>query len=121
MIRRTTMFWAFLSIAAGVWLFVVKHQVQALEGELQRLERAVVEEQEAIHVLTAEWSYLNRPARLDELGRRLMGLSPMTSAQQSDFIGLEEALQEPDADAGRTESRREPGLRLDATARAGNR
>ena len=75
------MIWALLAIFAGVSMFVLKHQVRTLEGDLQHLERAIVAEQEAIHVLAAEWSYLNRPARLDDLGRRLLKLEPITAAR----------------------------------------
>lgn len=120
MIRRTTSIWLLLSLAAAVWMFVVKHQVQSLEDELQHLQRAIVEEQETIHVLSAEWSYLNSPARLDGLGRRLMGLSDMAADQQTDLRGLRQVLEGP-ATSRDDELRLPPGLRLDAAAQAGDR
>ena len=119
MIRGTTVFWTLLAIFAGVSMFVVKHQVRTLEGDLQSLERAFVAEQEAIHVLTAEWSYLNQPARLDGLGRRLIGLAPATAAQLTDFSQLRHALKVPIPDSvpDRTPVN---GLRVDAAARPGD-
>ncbi len=120
MIRATTVIWVLLSVVAGVWLLVVKHQVQSLEGELQRVERAIVAEQEAIHVLAAEWSYLNQPARLDGLGRRLIGLAPMTAAQQTDFAGLRDALAAPIPETESDERRPTDALRVDAAARPGD-
>ncbi len=119
MIRGTTVIWVLLSIFAGVSMFAVKHQVRSLEGDLRRLERAIVAEQEAIHVLTAEWSYLNQPARLDGLGRRLIGLAPATAAQLTDFTELRRALEAPIPDSvpDRTPTN---GLRVDAAARPGD-
>ena len=118
MIRKTTIFWAMLAIFAGVAMLVLKHQVRSLEGNLQHLERAIVAEQEAIHVLTAEWSYLNQPARLERLGRDLIGLAPATAGQQTDLAGLGRALQTPNPDAA-PELPPMTGLRVEASAQAG--
>ncbi len=117
MIRGTTVSWVLLSIFAGVSMFAVKHQVRSLEGDLRRLERAIVAEQEAIHVLAAEWSYLNQPARLDELGRRLIGLAPATAVQQTDFTGLRHALETPIPNSA-PDPRPTNVLRVDAASRA---
>jgi hypothetical protein len=81
MIQRATLIWALLAMIAGAGLFVMKYQVQALEDRLARINAEIVADQEAVHVLKAEWSYLNRPARLDDLGRRLLKLEPITAAR----------------------------------------
>ena len=119
MIRGTTVFWALLAIFAGVSMFIVKHQVRSLESDLQRLERAIVAEQEKLHVLAADWSNLNQPARLDGLGRRLIGLAPATAAQHTDFTGLRHSLESPFSDStpDRTTTNR---LRVDAAVQAGD-
>ena len=119
MIRGTTVIWALLSIFAGVSMFVLKHQVRSLEGDLQHLERAIVAEHEAIHVLAAEWSYLNQPARLEGLGRRLIGLVPATAAQQTDFARLHRALQAPIPEST-PDLPPTNGLHVDAAARTGD-
>ena len=121
MMRKTTVIWALLSVVAGVWMFVIKHQIQSLEDELRRLERAIVAEQEAIHVLAAEWSYLNQPARLDGLGRRLMGLVPMSSVQHAELDDLRRALEAPDPMAAPEASGPAHALRVDAAARPEDR
>ena len=118
MIRGTTVIWALLAIFAGVSMLVLKHQVRSLEGDLQGLERAIVAEQEAIHVLAAEWSYLNKPARLERLGRELMGLVPATAEQQTDFAELHRALETPVPDSV-PDLPPMTGLRVDASARTG--
>ena len=119
MIRGTTVFWALLAIFAGVSMFVVKHQVRSLEGDLQRVERAIVTEQEEIHALFADWSNLNQPARLDGLGQRLIGLAPATAAQHTDFAGLRHALESSlsNSTPDRTTTN---GLRVDAAVQSGD-
>ncbi|MEQ8603525.1 MAG: hypothetical protein RIB45_09405 [Marivibrio sp.] len=59
--------WVLLLGATGATLFHITFEVEALESELTRLNNEIVEEQEAVHVLEAEWSYQNRPARLEQL------------------------------------------------------
>jgi hypothetical protein len=137
MIRRTTVIGLVLAVLAGVWMFVVKHRIHSLEAELKRIERTIVAEQEAIHVLTAEWSYLNQPARLDGLARRLIGLAPLSAEQMTDLGGLALALEasELDAEGGEADTvKPEPkpkratpppplpdtGLRVEAVARQGD-
>ena len=113
------MFWALLAIFAGVSMFVVKHQVRSLESDLRRLERAIVAEQEEIHVLAADWSNLNQPVRLDGLGRRLIGLAPATAAQHTDFTGLRHAL-ESSFSGSTPDQMTVKGLRVDAAVQSGD-
>lgn len=92
MIRRSTVIWSTAAIVVGTGLFLVKHQVQALEDRLTTLNRSITENREAIHVLNAEWSYLNRPERLERLGRKLLGYEPQQSAQLVRMDTLRESL-----------------------------
>jgi len=81
MIRLTTLIWVALASVVGFGLFQLKHKVQDLEDELARLNRAVLAEQQAIHVLKAEWSYINQPQRLEALALRHLDLQPLTPEQ----------------------------------------
>jgi cell division protein FtsL len=72
----------------GFGLFHVKYQVMALEEELTRLNAATLREQNQIHVLEAEWSYLNRPSRLEELADRYLDLKPITPNQLGTIADL---------------------------------
>jgi hypothetical protein len=81
MIRLSTLIWLALAAAAGIGLFQVKYKVQSLEGDLGQINRQIVRDQEAIHVLAAEWSLLNEPARLGDLARRHLELAPFTATQ----------------------------------------
>jgi len=79
--RPATLFWIVLAGCVGFGLYHLKNQVQALEDELFRVNRTILAEQEAIHVLRAEWSYLNQPARLQALASRHLDLGPTKPAQ----------------------------------------
>ena len=77
-----------LAIGFGLALFALKHQVQDLEDELVTLNRTIFVDQEAIHVLKAEWSHLNDPWRLRSLARRHLGMKPVTPDQLATISDL---------------------------------
>lgn len=81
MIRITLAFWIGLVCAVGYGVFQVKYEVQEMEARLQQLQRGIVSDRQAIHVLKAEWSYLNQPNRLQELTKRHLPLTPIVAAQ----------------------------------------
>ncbi len=81
MMRRTTVLFVFLAAALSLALFSLKYQVQDLEDEFVGLNRSISAERRAMHVLEAEWSYLNDPARLGALAARHLGLRPVESEQ----------------------------------------
>ncbi len=59
--------WFGLACAAGFVLFNVTFKVEKLEAELGELNRQILADQQSIHILKAEWSYLDRPERLELL------------------------------------------------------
>jgi len=81
MISRAALLWMLLALGAGLGLFVVKYEVQAMEERLVAINRQTVEDIESLRVLKAEWSYLNQPARLERLARRLLDLKPVAADQ----------------------------------------
>lgn len=81
MIRPTSLILLALSAAAGGALFHVSFEVSGLEDRLARLNRQITADREAIHVLRAEWSFLNQPGRIEELSRRYLDLVPLTGEQ----------------------------------------
>lgn len=66
-------------------LFQLKYAVQSSEDELARLNRDLIATEEAVQVLHAEWSYLNRPDRLAALAERHLKLVPMAPEQIGSF------------------------------------
>jgi hypothetical protein len=81
MMRAATILWAILAAVAGTALFMLKYEVQAQEQRLENLRKDIAETQESIHVLKAEWSYLNAPSRLREQAERHLGLHPLKPSQ----------------------------------------
>lgn len=88
MIRRATLLWVALLGAASAGLYQVKYTVQELEDELGQQSRALRIERQAIHVLRAEWAYLNRPERLAELADRHLRMRAVSVTQIDDLDNL---------------------------------
>jgi hypothetical protein len=81
MIRLGTLFWLVLVSATGFAMFGVKYQVQALEDELARTNRASTAEEHELRVLEAEWAYLTRPETLEAMNRQFLSLGPIGTKQ----------------------------------------
>ncbi len=97
---RATLFWICLAALVGFGLFHVKYKVQELEEELGRLNADIMREQEALHVLRAEWAFLNRPERLEDLNARFLHLGPLTPAQIGGLDDLPARAPEADTEGG---------------------
>lgn len=88
--RRSTLLWSVLAISVVIGLFVVKHRVQTLEDRLHALNAEIITDRDAIQVMQAEWSYLNQPARLEALSKRLLGMDAPVAAQT---VSMQELLE----------------------------
>lgn len=69
----------FIVLAVGVYL--VKYSVQDVQRELAARRMQLATEKESLHLLKAEWAYLNRPDRLRHLADRHLDLVPLDSRQ----------------------------------------
>ena len=97
MISKSTVIWLGLAGLASGALFHTSYQVQALGEDLTGLNRAIIQEQEAIQILKAEWSYMNDPNRIEEMARRHLILGPTTSDQMiTSVAGIPQRLQPVD-------------------------
>lgn len=88
MMRGATILWGILAAVAGTGLFMLKYEVQAQEQRLTNLRKEIADTQESIHVLKAEWSYLNDPSRLREQAERHLGLHPLKPSQIATIASL---------------------------------
>lgn len=88
MMQRGTIVWMLLAVAAGIGLFLLKYEVAEMEDRLAQVNRQTLVNLETVHVLKAEWSYLNRPERLETLGRDLLSLEPVKPQQTLDIADI---------------------------------
>jgi len=70
-----------LVAAISLGLYHLKYEVIRLEDKMVGHQRAIIAKHEAVRVLRAEWSYLNRPQRLETLARRHLDLVPVAVRQ----------------------------------------
>lgn len=68
-------------VALAVVIYQVKYQTRALEARAAEIRLSVGKERDAIAVLRAEWSHLNRPERVERLARKHLGLKPLSARQ----------------------------------------
>lgn len=76
MIRLSTLSGYALAVCAATALFWTSQTVQKAEDRLERVRHDLAREHEALHVLTAEWDYLNRPERIEALARKYLDMKP---------------------------------------------
>jgi len=76
MTRRLTILAVTVAIVVSFGLYRTELRVREMEKELAELNIALLEDQRTIDVLDAEWSYLNRPERLQHLAERYLMLVP---------------------------------------------
>ncbi|HWE76120.1 MAG TPA: hypothetical protein VG328_23365 [Stellaceae bacterium] len=80
-IRPSTVVWFCVVIAVGYAMFQVKYEVMQQEQTLASLNKQITDGREQIRMLNAEWSYLTRPARIEDLSARFLHLNSVSSAQ----------------------------------------
>jgi cell division protein FtsL len=86
--RFVILCWLVAGSVTALILFQIKQEVRVLEEEIAGAQSAILENQEAVHVLEAEWSYLNSPARIATLAERHLGLAPIPGERVVGFDDL---------------------------------
>jgi hypothetical protein len=81
MIKPTTLLALLVLGGSATGLYQLKYDVASLRDRAQSLAQTLDSERQAIHVLSAEWAYLNRPERLAELVKRHLDLVPLAADQ----------------------------------------
>ncbi|HIP79479.1 MAG TPA: hypothetical protein EYH07_13595 [Kiloniellaceae bacterium] len=80
--------WVLAGSVTALTLFQIKQEVTELEAEIKTVHREILRDQEAIHVLEAEWSYLNNPARIATLAERHLQFGPIPAERVIGFADL---------------------------------
>jgi len=68
-------------VALSFVIYQQKYESQAMDRRVAELRRAIDGERDAVAVLRAEWSHLNRPKRIERLARKYLGLRPLKASQ----------------------------------------
>ncbi|MEG9861458.1 MAG: hypothetical protein V6Z81_03005 [Parvularculales bacterium] len=70
-----------LTVVFSFVLYQVKYDVRDKHITLATLQDYILHEKESIQILEAEWSYLNDPARLQDIVRAHGTLQPLQAGQ----------------------------------------
>ncbi len=99
--RRSPLIWTLLGVAAVSGVFLVKERVQRLENRLHSVQQEIATGRTAIKMLDAEWSYLNRPDRIEAMIQDHLGMAPASSSQ---YVRLDTFVKRttPPSDAARS-------------------
>ena len=86
--RLSTLIWMVVIVGAALLLYGVKYRVQAIRTQVAETARQLESEKEAMHVAAAEWAYLNRPDRLQELAAKYLMSSELTVDQVAEIEAI---------------------------------
>ena len=73
---RSIILGGFIITAAGVTAYMMKSFALEQEQQLASIEAQISEEKDKITVLEADWSYLTRPSRIQQLSREMLDFAP---------------------------------------------
>ncbi len=76
-INRIAILSLVLVTIAGVATYKIKTDVIDLEQQLRQIKAEINDEQDRITVLDADWSYLTRPARIQQLSKEMLAFAPI--------------------------------------------
>lgn len=86
--RLPLLAWVVTVATALFMLYHVKYEVQSLHAKVLETERQLEAEREALHVVAAEWAYLNRPERLRQLANKYLSSSGLTVEQIAEIESI---------------------------------
>ena len=66
-----------MALLASFIIYPIKYGSQELRQEIRLLKRDIEQERNNIDILRAEWSYLTRPQRLQNLAQQHLSLQPI--------------------------------------------
>jgi hypothetical protein len=79
--RLSTFVWILVITVASFMLYRVKYEVQSLRLQIAETSKQLRAEREAMNVVAAEWAYLNRPDRLQQLSSKYLSSTNVTVDQ----------------------------------------
>ena len=80
-LRKSSFILISLSLLMGICLYHLKHRVSNTERELRDVRLRILNTQESLHTLKAEWGFLTSPKRLAKLSDQHLQLKPVRAIQ----------------------------------------
>ncbi len=68
-------------VGSAVYAYSIKYQTILRAEQINKMKHEVKAERDAIAVLRAEWSFLTRPERVQQLSETYLDLQPLTVGQ----------------------------------------
>lgn len=99
-LRITALVYMACFAALSMGLYLVKYSVQNIQRDVASMKDNLAREKESLHLLNAEWAYLNRPERLRQLADRHLDLVPLDSKKIEDISVLPAAVRMEDSASG---------------------
>lgn len=89
MMRKLMPLWLMLAFIVAIFgLYKVKEEVKAIKDQIAKTSRELESERESLHVVNAEWAYLNRPERLQALADKYLASSGMLVNQIAEIEAI---------------------------------
>ena len=95
-VRVSLVIWLIVAGAVALGLYQVKYEVQRLEEKLHEVRSDIRQDRVALHVLEAEWAYLNRPERLQRLASKYLDMGPSGARQVAAVTALPPRISDPE-------------------------
>ncbi len=80
--------WVSVIVVAAFMLYRVKYEVQSLKAQISETTKEIAQERESLHVVAAEWAYLNRPERLKRLADKYLDGKEITVGQVAEVEAI---------------------------------
>ena len=80
--------WFSVIVVASFMLYQVKYEVQSIRAQIAQTSQELEQEKEAMHVVAAEWAYLNRPERLQQLAAKYLVSKGVTVQQVAEVEAI---------------------------------
>lgn len=87
--RFVQIIFVLVTIVVSVVVYALKYDTGRDAHAIAGIKRQITKERDAIKVLTAEWSLLNRPDRLQRLAEKYLELQPLRPMQLTALSDIE--------------------------------
>jgi len=95
MIRLPTCVSVLLAFGSGLYLYQTKHQAQVLDRQIEHTVKTITQTRAQTRELTASWTLLGSPDRLQDLSDQFLGIKPVLPSQFVAMADLDTRLPAP--------------------------